>query len=241
MLQTLRAPRTELVIEDEPASPILAPCRGHVFDFQVFACFTWSTPDLNEDTMSGWVWRFGPQARLRLQRLAAEVACRFGPKECQQFGEELNRRLAGTQWRFVRQHAVLTCDVWCHVALDSELRSALQPIWRARIEMEERHELNQRRAELARGITEAWSSIIEKLQDDPFSEAAAALGDKEFAAAFVRWCEERRKETDGLIALLVPGPGRSRVGVVGRYEYSESLDAALKAFKREHGLSDEDE
>jgi hypothetical protein len=237
--QTLRTPRTELVVQEQLETPILAPCRGHVFEFRVFACFTWYTSDLSEAVLPAWVRRFSPLARLRLQRDAVEVARRFGPQECQLFSEELSRRLDGAAWRFIREQVELTCEVWCRVALDDALRETLQPLWQQRVEMEERHELDLRRAALARDLTETWSAIIEKLQEDPFSEPASALSDGKFAETFARWREGRREATDSLIKLLEQASwGYKRMGL---YEYAKSFDAALKAFKKEHGLPDEDE
>jgi hypothetical protein len=237
-LQAVSPPQTPLITCQESTEPVLVPCRGRVYSFQLFPLFTWRSLNLDDVRMRVWIHHFSPQANARLRREAAELASQFAPQDGEPFAEELNRRLDRTAWRFDRERVELTCQVWCRVELDEAIRTALQPLCRERIELEERWKLDRQRADVARDITEAWSVVIEKLQENPFSEPAAALGDERFAGTFVRWREEQRKEIESLLRLLEDA--NRGVKRVGAYESAEIFDATLEALRKRHGLLTEE-
>ncbi|WP_117212225.1 hypothetical protein [Allorhizocola rhizosphaerae] len=216
-------------------APIAVPASGDAFDFQVRPTLTWFGKDTTAQTFEEWIDTYTPDAIHTLRLRIEPEARKYEPHRAQQLEEKLNAMLAARDWEFGPATVTLTCRPEVLVLPDRRIRETMQPFWRRRVEMQSEHDLAMRRAELIQERTQAWSTIMAALQEDPHARHAALLAEhKEFAEVFKEMTQGRKDELVRLIEMLEKA--RQSFNGIGLYEYAESLDAALKAYRKQAGL-----
>jgi hypothetical protein len=229
-------PPRPLTTTRESEAPIIVAAKGAAFDFQVHPTLRWRTEDVPLDEFEQLIALRTASVEKEVCRKAASLAREFEPHEAQRFEEALARSIGPQPWRIGRgDDPSLTCQVQARVVPDKAVRQAMQPYWQRRIEIQSQHDLGMLRAELVRVQTEAWSSIMEKLQDNPLTRHAANLTEEQFARVYGEMHKARQDATTRLLDLLQNAARGHRS--IGLYEYAETFDAALQAFQKDAGLS----
>jgi hypothetical protein len=221
------------------SDPILLPAEGDTFDFGVRPVFTWHSEGLTTQELDSWIARLSSKARRTLSDTAADVARSFPPHRARELEARLNQDLQDRSWSHTEDRVTLRYEVRVRVEPDERVREQMRPFWEKRIRMECEHELDRRRAELVDELTQKWSSILEKLHEDPLTSHAARLGEEQFAKVFGEFVADRKQGIQQIIELLREAVKQQNTLGLGPSEYTRSWDAALEALLRQYGLDGE--
>jgi hypothetical protein len=221
------------------ADPILLPAEGDAFDFRVRPVFTWHSERLTAPELDSWIARLCSKARRTVLDAAADVARSFPPHRARELEARLNEDLQDRSWSHTEDGVTLRYEVRVRVEPDDRVREQMRPFWERRIRMECEHELDRRRAELVDELTQMWSSILEKLHEDPLTSHAARLGEEQFATVFGEFVADRKQGILQIVELLREAVKQQGTLGLGPSEYTKSWDAALEALLRQYGLDGE--
>lgn len=216
--------------------PIEVPALGDAFNFRIGGVFTWYSEGLTPDQLEYWMSRYTPRARRTLREATADVARTYGPHQASELQDELNQSLAAKSWSQTEDGVTLRYTVRVRVDPDERVREQLRPFWEKRIQMEAEHELGKRRADLVDELTQKWSTILERLEEDPHNRHAARLSEEEFARVLGDFVTERREGIRQIIDLLRDAVNRHGTLDLGPSEYTRAWDAALRSFQRQYGV-----
>lgn len=83
------------------------------------------------------------------------------------------------------------CHVW--VQLDDRVKQAVRPYWEELIKLDCEHNVQLKRAQYADRLSRQWTTILEKLADNPVAGGAAQMPEEEFAAVVERLLSEQQE------------------------------------------------
>ena len=212
------------------------PADGDVFDFEVYPIYVWTGNQMPVEELGHLAERYGAWARRLVRDRTAEIARRYAPHRANDLERKLNEWFAGKNWTCHGEGAVFRLGVHLRVRPDQRVRDQLRPYWEQRIKMECNHELDRLRANLVDRLTEEWSTVLQKLQQNPSMAHAARLTEEQFATVLGQFTAERKESVRDILALLQEALRKHDLLGLGPSEYTEAWDAALRAFQKEYGL-----
>ncbi len=215
---------------------LTVPARGDVFDFRVFPNFVWTAKGMSQRSVERWATQLSLQACRMIRAAIAPIARTFPPHHTQELEERLNTHLRNRSWPVGSDGVRLRISPQVRVEHDPRLEDQLRPYWEQRIKLECDHELGIRRAELTEKLTRSWCDILAGLEGNPLSRHAARLTDGPFADVFVAFIDQQQSVVHEMVDLLRRAiDGHGGLGL-GPSEFTRAWDAALTAFRRQHGL-----
>lgn len=229
-------PPGPLTLTNAPPEPILLPAKGDAFDFRLFAVFTWHSVGMEQAELEYWARRLSDRGRRTVIDQAADIAREYEPHDARGLETRLRLALGDRSWTCNEEGASVRFQVRARVEPDERVREKLRPFWEQRIQMECQQELDLLRVKLVDQLTEEWSAILKKLEEDPFTPHAAKLSEERFANVFGDFVAERRRVVREIVDLLQDAVTRQGTLGLGPSEYTQAWDDALKAFRRKFGL-----
>jgi hypothetical protein len=188
---------------DAPA-PIRVSARGHVYDFNVHASFTWSSDGLRQDALSSYAHYYMPDVVLRLSHVAAERAGNFAPHDAANLEADLQRKLSEPEcpWRYDRGDVVVECQPHVRVGLDERVRQLVMPYLEQRIKLDCELDVAMRRADHFERLSLQWLTILKKPADGSVAGGAGQTTNEDLAGAVQRMVAEHKAAVQRLKDLL---------------------------------------
>jgi hypothetical protein len=229
-------PSGECQLWSETNHPTLVPAQGSAFDFLVYSSMRWTGVGISRAELEYQIRVHMSTAASRVRWYAAAIGRRHPPHHIQDFEVELNAKLdRHTPLRFTDEETEVFCAIRVRVEADERIRQSLQPSWERRVVLESEHDLDMQRAHLVQQRTEAWTTLIEKLQHSPVAGSAAALAEEEFSKVYAKMLDERDKMAGTLAEVLRDIVRNNRQ--IGAYELAESYDRLLRSYEMRSGLT----
>jgi hypothetical protein len=231
-------PALERVTESRALDePIRVLARGDVYEFCVYAEFTWSAEGVTADTLRSRIGTYADSARDTLRGRAWAVSRTCLPHHAAEAEEKINEAVA-SGWCYRHGDLEIRCTPRVRATLDERVREQMLPYWQSFLETDAQHLLGQRRAEQIRKLVVIWRDLLEELTEDPARiptvTHAARLTDSGFATVLEALVTENRSAAERLIAVLERAARTHER--LGYFEFAESYDAALAGYKRQMRL-----
>ena len=229
------APRERVYYRPHQAeTPILALCRGDVFEFRIFADVEWSSKDMRYEELVRQAGEYAASVGDDLRRRVWQTARRFGPHEAARAEAKL-RHVLGS-WCYETDAGRVRCAPFVRVTPDPRVQDHLKPYVLHEIEADSRATLARQRIELLREIVGLWSKLVTDLGVSPVKLGAARLADDDFATVLRQVAEHRRLSTKELVDII--GQASDDHRQLGMYEFAEMYASAVDAYQRQMEVKD---
>ncbi|MEV4385877.1 hypothetical protein AB0J68_09115 [Micromonospora sp. NPDC049580] len=223
------APVSPLTESIDAGAPLAIPAMGEAYDFQVQVEATWSAAVTDLGDLRTRADRHTESVRRAVREVVWQVGRDFAPHRALDAERAMGRALPA-EFCFTDAGVSLRCQVRLRVRPDARVVEVLLP-----------YSLMRVRADNVEAVAVRWRDILTGFAGQEVGDLvlpyAAQLADKPFAAS-VTGLENARDQARNDLADVLDRAAKSHTRV-GLFEFAESYEAALHAFRRSQGLSDE--
>jgi hypothetical protein len=229
-------PEREFSCRYAPPDPMRMLGDGDAFEFNVYPTLEWRGMATDREELQQWTVPLRGQAARQVGHVLRPIARTFEPHRSRDFEIAANKRTYQEWWTIRNEGRSYALGFSVRCEPDERIQEHMRPYWEARIKAECDHQLGLQRARQVDELTRHWSTILDKLEQDPRTIHAAMLSEKDFADVFGTFVEGRQKVVRDLLDLLRTAVDRHGDVGLGPSEFTRAWDQALKAFQRQHGL-----
>ncbi|TDC49520.1 hypothetical protein E1258_27105 [Micromonospora sp. KC207] len=219
-------PITPLTESIDAGTPLAIPAMGEAYDFQVQVEATWSAAVTDLDDLRTRADRHSESVRRAVRDVVWQVGRAFAPHRALDAERAMVEALPA-DFCFTDAGVSLRCQVKLRVRPDARVVDVLLA-----------YSLMRVRADNVEAAAARWREILTGFTGQDVGDLvlpyAAQLTDKPFAAS-VTGLENARHQARTDLADVLDRAAKSHTRV-GLFEFAESYEAALHAFRRSQGL-----
>lgn len=220
--------------------PLAVPAMGEAYDFQVQVDATWTAATAGQEELRERSGRHIEAVRRAVLGSIWQVGREFAPHQAL----DAEKAMTGMLFRefcFDDDGVSLRCQVRLQVRPDPRVVEALLPFSKSYVEIAAKHEVMRLHADNVETLAGQWRDILAGFAGHEAGDLvfpyAARLADKPFAESVTALENDRRRARAELAEVLDrAAKSHTRVGL---FEFAESYESALHAFRRSQGLSDD--
>jgi len=223
------APLPVLSESIDAGRPLGIPAMGEAHDFQVQVEATWTAAVSDYTDLRSRADRYVESVRRAVRDRIWQVGREFAPHQALEVERAMVKKLP-PEFCFTDGDVSLRCHVKLRVRPDARVVEVLLP-----------YSLMRVRADSVESTAVRWREIITTFAGQEVGDLvlpyAAQLADKPFAASMAGLENDRRRARVDLANVL--DRAAKSANRVGLFEFAESYEAALSAFRRSQGLPPE--
>ncbi|GIF43081.1 hypothetical protein [Actinoplanes xinjiangensis] len=224
----------------DAGQPLAIPAMGEAYDFEVQVEATWTAVATDLDALNTRSGRQAEGVRQAVRDKIWQVGRSFGPHEALDAERAMTERLPH-ELCFTDTEGSLRCSVKVRVRPDARVIQHLLPYSQRYLDAVSNQVLLLKRADLVEELADRWRDVLAEFLDQEVGDLvlpyAAQLTDKSFAVA-VSGLESDRRTARAELAEVLDRAAKSHTRV-GLFEFAETYEAALLAFRRSQGLAGE--
>jgi hypothetical protein len=231
------APEPPLTESIDAGLPLGIPAMGEAYDFQVQVEATWIATVSDLADLRSRAERHVESVRRAVRDVVWQVGRDFAPHQALEVERAMTEALP-REFCFTDAGVSLRCQVKLRVRPDARVVEFLLPFSQNHVELAAKQVLMRLRADNVADLAVRWREILTDFAGQDLGDLvlpyAAQLADKPFAAT-VAGLETDRHQARAELANVLDRAAKSHTRV-GLFEFAESYEAALHAFRRSQGL-----
>ena len=221
----------------DAGQPLAIPAQGEAYDFEVQVEATWTGAASDLDALHARSSQQAEGVRQAVRDKIWQVGRMFAPHEALKAERAMTQELP-SELCFTDTDGSLRCNVKVRVRPDARVVQHLLPFSQRYLDSVSNQVLQLKRADHAEELAARWREVLSGFvgQDvgDLVLPYAAQLTDKSFAASVIGLETDRRTARAELAEVLDrAAKSHTRVGL---FEFAETYETALQAFRRSQGL-----
>jgi hypothetical protein len=217
--------------------PLAIPAMGEAYDFEVQVEATWTGAAADLDALHTRTSRQVESVRQAVRDKVWRIGRDFAPHEALK-AELAMAKVLTDDLCFTDIDGTLRCTVKVRVRPDARVVQHLLPFSQRYLDSESNQVLLLQRAGHVEELAERWQEVLSGFVGQEVGDLvrpyAAQLTDKSFAAS-VSALEADRRDARAELADVLDRAAKSHTRV-GLFEFAETYEAALQAFRRSQGL-----